>query len=81
MIENERLLYIAEKIEREGTVQLQELCSTLNSSASTIRRDFEKLEQQNILKRVHGGAVKVGIQLTTASAAPTAAISRTVSIV
>lgn len=71
MIENERLLYIAEKIEREGTVQLQELCSTLNSSASTIRRDFEKLEQQNILKRVHGGAVKVGIQLTTASAAPT----------
>ncbi len=57
MLENERLKYICDQIERFGSVRLQELCTTLNTSGSTIRRDFEKLEHQGILKRVYGGAV------------------------
>lgn len=60
MLENERLNYIIDKIEREGSVQLQDLCRILNTSGSTIRRDLDKLEQENILKRVYGGAVKAG---------------------
>lgn len=65
MLENERLKYITEKIDREGSVQLQELCRILNTSGSTIRRDLDKLEQEKILKRVYGGAIKVGTQLNT----------------
>lgn len=63
MLANERLKYISERLEREGSIQLKDICEKLNASESTIRRDLEELEKQNILKRVYGGAVKIASQL------------------
>lgn len=59
MLSSERKVYILTELEKNGTVKLKEVCEALQTSESTIRRDFEELENQNKLKRVFGGAVKI----------------------
>ena len=59
MLARERQRIILEKINAEGIVYLSQLSEELNASICTIRRDFEKLESQNLCKRVHGGAIKL----------------------
>lgn len=59
MLGSERKIYILKQLEANGTVHLQEICEKLKTSESTIRRDFEELEEQRKLKRVHGGAIKI----------------------
>jgi DeoR/GlpR family transcriptional regulator of sugar metabolism len=54
-----RQLRIREILEGQEFVDLEMLCSELESSESTVRRDLVELERQRILKRVHGGAVAV----------------------
>lgn len=55
MIEN-RHNHILRKIDKEGLVTIVELASDLKVSEMTIRRDLKILEDQNLLKRIHGGA-------------------------
>lgn len=50
---------IIHELLRVGTVSVDALAQQLGVDASTIRRDLEKLEQQQLLKRVHGGAVQI----------------------
>lgn len=57
MLTEERFKYILDKIKMNGTVKLKELVSELDVSESTIRRDFDELEDKGLVKRVHGGAV------------------------
>ncbi|MDF9823829.1 DeoR family fructose operon transcriptional repressor [Breznakia sp. PF5-3] len=64
MLASERFIFILDQLDREGVVTLKTVCEQLNASESTIRRDFEELEKQNKLKRVHGGAVKVSLGTT-----------------
>lgn len=64
MLASKRLMYILDQLEKDGVVTLKAICLQLNASESTIRRDFEELEKQNKLKRVHGGAVKVSLGTT-----------------
>ncbi len=59
MLAKERQEIILNKINTEGIVSLTKLSEELHASICTIRRDFEKLEKQNLCKRIHGGAVKV----------------------
>lgn len=59
MLSSERKVFILNELEKNGTVKLKEICEILQTSESTIRRDFEELESQNKLKRVFGGAVKI----------------------
>ena len=40
-----------------GYTNVTELTGLLNSSESTIRRDLNELEQENLVKRIHGGAI------------------------
>lgn len=40
-------------------VTIEELCSKLNVSKATIRRDLKELEQNNKLIRTHGGALAI----------------------
>ncbi len=40
---------------------VSDLCARLGVSAATIRRDLERLEQQRLLTRTHGGAVAQGV--------------------
>jgi len=54
-----RQLKIREMLEAQGFVDLANLCEALDSSESTIRRDLIALQEQGVLKRVHGGAMAV----------------------
>lgn len=55
--ETTRTEFILEELLRNGRVTVDDLSQQLHVNTSTIRRDLEKLERQNMLRRVHGGAV------------------------
>ena len=57
MLTKERQQQILSYLSQPNTVTVQELSARLYASSSTIRRDLSELEEQGILKRVHGGAV------------------------
>ncbi len=60
----ERTEYILRCIEEYGMVYVTKLSSELNCSEVTIRNDIRKLDQQGLLKRVHGGAEKCQEELS-----------------
>lgn len=53
----EREKYILEKLLKTRKVTVKELSKELYASEPSIRRDLAHLEKQNLIKRVHGGAV------------------------
>lgn len=55
----QRQIRIRELLEEREFVDLETLCRELEGSESTVRRDLVLLEQQKVLKRVHGGALAV----------------------
>jgi DeoR family fructose operon transcriptional repressor len=55
----ERQLRIRQMFESKDFLDLETLCRELNASESSVRRDLDVLEEQNVLKRVYGGAVPV----------------------
>jgi DeoR/GlpR family transcriptional regulator of sugar metabolism len=59
MDSRQRQLAIAESVQREGQVRVQSLAKTLGCSEMTVRRDLEALEATHLLRRVHGGAVRL----------------------
>lgn len=59
MITEARRKKILELIEREGIVNLQQLTDTFDVSIYTIRRDLTALEKKGLLKKTHGGAIKI----------------------
>ena len=52
----ERHQYILNKIQTDGSIDVQSLCKTLDVSSVTIRKDLKLLEDKNLLYRTHGGA-------------------------
>ena len=54
-----RQLKIREMLKAQGFVDLASLAEALDSSESTIRRDLVALQDEGVLKRVHGGAMAV----------------------
>ncbi|WP_066501506.1 DeoR/GlpR family DNA-binding transcription regulator [Abyssisolibacter fermentans] len=56
MLAVDRLKKIEELLNENGSVMISNLSELLCVSEETIRRDFEKLEKENKLKRVRGGA-------------------------
>ena len=57
LLANERQYKIQQLLQKNGAVSTSNLVSQLDVSVETIRRDFLAMEQQGLLKRVHGGAV------------------------
>lgn len=55
----ERHLRIRQMFESKDFLDLETLCRELDASESSVRRDLDVLEEQNVLKRVYGGAVPV----------------------
>src|SRR5689334_2804332 len=55
----QRSEFILQELLHHGRVDAEQLSQQLGVNASTIRRDLERLEKQNLLRRVHGGAVTV----------------------
>lgn len=56
---NKRYGAILEELLRNGRVTVEDLSQQLAVNASTIRRDLERMERENLLRRVHGGAVPI----------------------
>lgn len=54
----ERLRAITARLEAVGRVEVADLAARLDVAPETIRRDLRLLEQQGLLQRVHGGAVR-----------------------
>lgn len=59
MIGTKRADAILEELIRHGRVTVEDLSQQFQVNSSTIRRDLERMERQNLLRRVHGGAVPV----------------------
>lgn len=57
MLMAERHLNIINIIKEKGSVQVDVLARQLNVSTMTIRRDLEKLCEDGIVERCHGGAI------------------------
>ena len=57
MAQKERLEQIRQIMRTERKMSVSELSTQLAVTPETIRRDLEKLEQENFLTRTHGGAV------------------------
>ncbi len=52
-----RQLRIREMLENQEFVDVETLCRELDASESSIRRDLSDLEEQRVVKRVHGGVI------------------------
>jgi DeoR/GlpR family transcriptional regulator of sugar metabolism len=55
----ERQLRIRQMFETRDFIDVETLCSELETSEASVRRDLGVLESQKILKRVYGGAVPI----------------------
>jgi DeoR/GlpR family transcriptional regulator of sugar metabolism len=51
--------FILRKLQETGEVSIEELCSSLEASTATIRRDLDDLEQRSLLRRTRGGAISI----------------------
>ncbi|BBH19502.1 DeoR family transcriptional regulator [Paenibacillus baekrokdamisoli] len=59
----ERKNFILDRLQAYGKVNAAELAKLIDVSMETIRRDLDMLEKEGLLRRVHGGAVKINYQL------------------
>lgn len=50
---------ILRHLQHSGSLEVEELCSTLGVSLATVRRDLQELEDRGLLRRTHGGATMV----------------------
>ena len=57
----ERLDGILSRLASDGSVSVRELTEALDASPATVRRDLKLLEEQKLLSRSHGGAVRNGL--------------------
>ena len=57
MRQTDRLSAILEQLASDGAVDVAELAGRFGASAATVRRDLQRLEEQRMLSRTHGGAV------------------------
>lgn len=59
MLSEERKKKILEMVESNGIVTINELTDMFSVSVYTIRRDLSDLQQKGLIRKTHGGAIKV----------------------
>lgn len=59
MLSEQRQQEIIHLLEAEGSVKTSILCKKFSASRETIRRDLESLEERKLVRRIHGGAMRV----------------------
>ena len=60
MLKAERQQKILNEVYLRNRILLTDMAEQLNVSADTIRRDVKELDQKQMLKKVHGGAISLG---------------------
>jgi DeoR family fructose operon transcriptional repressor len=61
MFAEERHDKIMNMLNEDGHVKVTDISKFLNVSEATIRRDLQDMEEKKLLKRTHGGAIKLDI--------------------
>ncbi len=64
MLKSERYDAIVDLVNKQGTVEVNDIAEKLNVSDMTIRRDLKELADQERLVRVHGGARSLNFKST-----------------
>ncbi len=59
MLALERQKRIIEQLNNEGSVMVSRLSAEMGVTEETVRRDLEKLERKELLRRTHGGALPI----------------------
>src|SRR5699024_4485954 len=59
MLTEERHQFILHSLKRDEIVTVKYLMSSIGCSARAVRRDLEQLENEEKLKRIHGGAQRI----------------------
>ncbi|MBA1393973.1 DeoR/GlpR transcriptional regulator, partial [Lactobacillus sp. XV13L] len=59
MLTQERQRLIENYVNQHGLCRISDLCTLTATSESTIRRDLIQLEENGLVKRIHGGAQSV----------------------
>ena len=57
MLAEERHREILAALARQGSVRVTKLANRLSVTEETIRRDLDKLQDDGVLSRIHGGAL------------------------
>ena len=55
----ERRQKILQELEEKGRVRVTDLSKSLNCSEVTIRSDIKAMQEEGLLKRIHGGAIRL----------------------
>jgi DeoR/GlpR family transcriptional regulator of sugar metabolism len=53
---------LLDALQRDGEVQVRQLAAELSCSEMTVRRDLGVLEHDGVVRRVHGGAIRVQLR-------------------
>jgi DeoR/GlpR family transcriptional regulator of sugar metabolism len=53
---------LLDALQRDGEIQVRQLAAELNCSEMTVRRDLDVLEHDGVVRRVHGGAIRVQLR-------------------
>ncbi|MDB5232783.1 MAG: transcriptional repressor of the fructose operon, DeoR family [Chitinophagaceae bacterium] len=64
MLKKERQAYITQQINIHNKVLSSDLCTQMNVSEDTIRRDLQELSEEGKLIKVHGGALSHSFHFT-----------------
>ena len=59
MLAIDRHRWLLDELNERGSLRTSEIAERAGVAEETIRRDFEKLEAEGILRRTHGGAVRL----------------------
>ena len=59
MIQIERHQWLVDNARLKGHIDVNQSAEELGVTVETIRRDLNELEQKNLLRRVHGGAIPI----------------------
>ena len=59
MLKKERQIYILEKVKREGRAITNDLVEELGVAEDTIREDFQELSKKGLVRRIHGGVLRM----------------------
>lgn len=65
LMTSERQEKIAQLVEKQGRLTVAQICNLFDVSEATVRRDLALLASQNLIRRIHGGAVKRQAVATT----------------
>lgn len=59
MLSEQRYKEVLNLLEKKDTVKSSDLCRIFGISRETVRRDLEAMEAKGMLRRIHGGAMRV----------------------